>query len=231
VWSITPIVGSTLASKPTIPKGDSVWFRYTGLPDSNNQFGVKYLKASLVDYDVAESVMVKVFFPKYATNNPSDTLPNWYYYWRQTPAGLDSNIYSGPKCIASWCGYYDFSDYFYHVCPAAAETDSARCDSTSVAHIDLFAMTCRHERQHQTDYDTWWRPIGGYGQNRHLDADSDFVPSSIEPSLGLDSLNKFSNPWGADSVSDFEYRGYNSECIWLRGSADQYDWSNPGRQF
>jgi hypothetical protein len=69
VWSITPIVGSTLASKPTIPKGDSVWFRYTGLPDSNNQFGVKYLKASLVDYDVAESVMVKVFFPKYATNH------------------------------------------------------------------------------------------------------------------------------------------------------------------
>jgi hypothetical protein len=119
----------------------------------------------------------------------------------------------------------------FHVCSMAADSSGALCDSALSRHIDLFAMTCRHERQHQTDYDTWWRPIGGYGQNRHLDADSDFVPSSIEPSLGLDSLNKFSNPWGADSVSDFEYRGYNSECIWLRGSADQYDWSNPGRQF
>jgi hypothetical protein len=34
---------------------------------------------------------IDVFYPTTATNNPSDTLPNWYYYWRQTPAARPEN--------------------------------------------------------------------------------------------------------------------------------------------
>jgi hypothetical protein len=82
VWSITPITGSHFMVVPSSSRGHSVNFVFTNLPSDNDQFGNKYIKASLPRFNLAESVLVKVFFLKYAHNNPSDTLPNWYYYWR-----------------------------------------------------------------------------------------------------------------------------------------------------
>jgi hypothetical protein len=163
VWSITPIVGSTLVTKPVVPKGDSVWFRFAGLPDSNNQFGVKYLKASLVDYDVAESVMVKVFYPKDATNNP-DTQhdwPNWYYYWKQTPAYVwGHQAFGGSDCSPHKSGYYTPGDTMFHVCDSAAAAGYSECDSTTWTGVDLFAATELHENTHLNDWWAFWP--GGY---------------------------------------------------------------------
>ena len=210
-WSITPIQGSNLTTIPDPPRGDTVIFRFENLPALNNEFGRKYISASLVGYDVEDSVMVKVFFPKYATNNP-DTLhdwPNWYYYWRYTPACVVApQDFGGHACNSSTRGFYDFGLPGFNICPAAAESSGIICALADWHGIDVFAATERHENQHKIDYFAWWNPIGGYWRNRHLDADSDYVPSHIEPSLGFDSLNALSNPYAPYGIRDWEYRGY-----------------------
>lgn len=63
----------------------------TGLPEHNSAFGQKtaYLK---FNGNTVQANPYEVFFPKTATNHPSDTSnhnwPNWMYYWLQTVTPL-----------------------------------------------------------------------------------------------------------------------------------------------
>ena len=92
-WQIQGVQGSQMSATPADLRGPEVEVVFTGLPESNNEFGSKEVRASLdVDgcrMDVRQTV--DVFYPATAANNPSDTLPNWYYYWRQTPAARPEN--------------------------------------------------------------------------------------------------------------------------------------------
>lgn len=236
VWSIWDIAESDLTTDPSPAQGPGVTFTYTNLPSQNDQFGEKYIKASLPAYNVAESVLVKVFFLKYNNDNPGGVEPNWYYYWKQTSAAVGVHEYGGSECDGTRHGYYRFSEARFHICSIAAESDSILCAQSRWDGIDLFAATCRHEEQHRLDYFAWWYPIGGYIPNLHLDQDRDRCLDSIEPSLippldpNLQNTYWYRYP-GIPDFDDFEFRGYERECDWIPGAADDYDWANPGHQY
>jgi hypothetical protein len=83
-WSIWNIDGSVLTTNPSPPLGSSVTFTYTDLPHSNDEFGDKYVIASIPAYYEAESVLVRAYFPVDSdiSNHGVDTTPNWFYYWQ-----------------------------------------------------------------------------------------------------------------------------------------------------
>ncbi len=243
-WDITPITGSDLTITPL---GDSMIFRFENLPDSNNQFGRKYITTSIVNGSVRDSVMVKAYFPKYATNNPdvAHDWPNWYYYWRQTPAVVVApQTLGGDSCNINTAGYFwpwppAGPEHLFHVCPAAADSAFSDCDSTKWYGIDLFAATEKHENQHHIDWWTYWPAPYGYVQALDMDPPTppdssygDLVPDSLEgPGHLFPSLNPLLKDSDNDNQIDFEDFGYDAECSWAKGSADSTDWSKPGHQF
>ncbi len=91
-WTIPEIEGSkrtiTPASMSSTPKGRKFTVVYKGLPEDNNEFGRKTVKATLkVDSCRIEKTReVQLFYPRDEKNNPEGKYPNWYYYWKQTPA-------------------------------------------------------------------------------------------------------------------------------------------------
>ena len=91
VWSVPDIGDSSLSIEPTTKRGEDISLIYSGLPMKNSDFGEKWLKASLKidDCEISEQESFQVFFPARPSNNPNtdDTLPNWFYYWAQSPAG------------------------------------------------------------------------------------------------------------------------------------------------
>jgi hypothetical protein len=228
-WSITPIAGSILTSVPANAKGRAVVFTYSGLPDSNSQFGPKYVYAALPQYGVVESVMIKTYFPKYATNHPAPgngTTPNWYYYWGQTEADTGSHVYGGQYCGSlNEPGYYQDSSLFFHICYLASQKWPVQCAGFDTSDgIDNYAQTCLHESQHLTDFFAWWAP-GLYDSTR--DSDRDYIPNSVEPQLGYDSTMWDSD---RDGYKDWEDHALDRECDWICGD-DYEDWANPGHQF
>ena len=91
-WTIPEIEGSNRtiipASTSSTPKGRKLTVVYKGLPEDNNQFGRKTVKATLkVDSCRIEKTReVRLFYPRDEKNNPEGKYPNWFYYWKQTPA-------------------------------------------------------------------------------------------------------------------------------------------------
>jgi len=91
-WTIPEIEGSnrtiTPASTSSTPKGRKLTVVYKGLPEENNEFGRKTVKATLkVDSCRIEKTReVQFFYPRDEKNNPEGKYPNWLYYWKQTPA-------------------------------------------------------------------------------------------------------------------------------------------------
>ena len=231
-------MGSQVTCTPANAKGGAVVFKYTGLPDSNNQFGPKYVKAALPKYSVAESVMIKAYFPKTATNHPASggqVTPNWYYYWGQTLANYGTHLYSGGNCTDTTIGYYTFGESNFHVCDSASGTRILPCLSQfgwPYDGIDLFASNCRHEERHLQDYFAWWDSSGVNIYNRNLDSDTDWVKNSFEPFLTpwLDSTKWSTYDDSLKRYSDFEYRGRIANCDWYPGTADSLDWADPGQQ-
>ena len=233
LWSIWNIDGSVLTTNPTPPTGSSVTFYYTELPQHNDEFGIKCLKASLPAYDVSESVMVKVYYPKNSQNNPAGLEPNWYFYWSQTIASTGTHVYDP---TTDEIGYYRFGDHQFFIGYKAALSSWVVCAATRYDGIDFFAATCFHENEHQSYYDLWWRPLGGYLPNIHRDNDRDRCLDSKEPYLvpPLDSTLIVTYPAGYENIpnfDDWEYLGYEKECDWIKGNADSFDWSHPGHQY
>jgi len=87
-WEVQGIEGSQVTFEPPSARGSQVTIRYKGLPEENSEFGPKKLIAKLdLEGCVAEDARtVRVFYPATAKNNPEKDYPNWFYYWKQTPA-------------------------------------------------------------------------------------------------------------------------------------------------
>ena len=83
LWSLTSILGSVLLSNPDPPKGPKVDFSYTGLPQSNSEFGEKVLTAKHPSSSCFDNQTVEIFFSRDDLNNPNGETPNWYYYWNE----------------------------------------------------------------------------------------------------------------------------------------------------
>ena len=91
-WTIPEIEGSnrtiTPASASSTLKGRKLTVAYKGLPEDNNQFGRKTVKATLKmdSCNIVRTREVRLFYPRDEKNNPEGKHPNWFYYWKQTPA-------------------------------------------------------------------------------------------------------------------------------------------------
>jgi hypothetical protein len=242
-WPISPIAGSILTSVPANAKGRAVVFTYSGLPDSNSQFGPKYVYAALPQYGVAEAVLIKTYFPKRALNHPASggqITPNWYYYWEQTAAAMgtqNQRQYSGPLCSRGWAGYLDNVTFdYYHICDTSCTQSYILCDQRTWDGIDLFAAECRHEYEHLIDYALWWP--NGWIQADDLDGPDtltgyygDGIPDTLE---GYNHLYPQFSPFRIDSdsngVRDWDELCDSTKCTWNKGQGDYRDWSNPGHQ-
>jgi len=91
-WTIPEVEGSNRtiipSSASSTPKGRKLTVVYKGLPEDNNEFGRKTVGATLKvgSCILEETREVRFFYPRDEKNNPEGKYPNWYYYWKQTPA-------------------------------------------------------------------------------------------------------------------------------------------------
>ena len=259
-WSVPEIEGATRTFDPPSGKGSYLKVRYEGLPKDNNQFGIKTVHAivNVGGCQAEDSATVKLFFPRDATNNPSGDLPNWFYYWKQTPAGR-------PK--AKTCDFYTAAEPWtcarnpifrrntfrgmamptIHVCdltklgldfetifPELSLKPPYYKGLLSTKHIDTFAVAVRHEFEH------WMVNFNYRGNQPDLrilgdDLDGDGLPDRVESQFGFDfrktQTHLPNHPVAKDVGGDEEWLCYMSMLEIKIGSLDKYDWAMPGKQW
>ncbi len=232
-WTFPEIAGSDLTADPEDRRGAEVAFTYEGLPDKNSDFGRK--KVSLEFRELADRCEnppernVKVFWDLDARNNPDGSVPNWFYYWKQTSAAQGH----GDAILLDRCSYWGYFDGYDHpskanviyLCDWGEGPYSSSNDYTGkfVEGIDHYASTVLHEWTHLENYHDWWPE----GYDRSKDADGDLVPDTREASYGM-------NPTMRDTFGlgfrDVEVPAYLQEHTWPNGSCNSQDWSDPGKQ-
>ena len=238
-WDITAINGSVLTSNPDPPVGPGVTFTFTGLPADNDEVGEKLITAALPDYNSQSEIMALVFFEKTATNHPDGVTPNWFYYWGQTAASVNSpQVFGGDRCFPGTDGYFFDGpppESLFHVCNPAGFTGRIQCDNWNVRDgIDKFAAVERHENTHLTDWWLFWP--NGYNPQDDNDEPAepwpgDYIPDHLEGTPPFEQFDPHKRDSDNDTYIDFEDRGYDAECSWEWGSADQWDWTRFGHQY
>jgi hypothetical protein len=259
-WDIPEIEGSTRTIEPASGKGSRLKIRFEGLPEQNSQFGPKTVTARLnVAGCVAEdSKTVRVFFARDAQNNPDGEFPNWFYYWKQTPAakprGQAINIEYGGTTVDK-CRESNVPALFLpgqshatiHVCslkklgpdfpikfPILTLTPPYFKGWVTSKHIDSFAAAIIHEHEHfQVEFQ--YR----YGKSDAViaaeDKDQDGLPDHAERGYNMDS-KKYQTFMADDPEmkkidGDEEWLAYKAMSEIRIGQFDQYDWAKPGKQW
>jgi hypothetical protein len=209
-WTITEIEGSDLIITPGGDPPTSVTIEYSNLPEDNDQFGVKYIKVAIPAYNVADSVLVKVFFDKTSDNNPEVPYPNWYFYWGEgsepnpVVAGLPGCAYNA--LLIDRYGTTDTITGFIQIGPRASRIhyecsppggpgcygyliNGIRFGGDHVNGVDCTAEVVAHERFHKWVVLEAWAPGGSwytlYGGPRTTgpfgnDRDGDWLPNFYE---------------------------------------------------
>jgi len=218
--------------------------RYEGLPPGPTDFGLKQVTAMRGNRMVSRHVYI--FYSAPATNHPlvegdppaASQWPNWYYYWRQTPAGSGGSHTYDP--VMPYTGQTRWEN-------AWTAFIGAPCYITSPCNvwgwdgawgIDFFAWTVLHEEQHVADLQWEW---GNADRDLSYDADLDFLRSLQEPekvpgdphgSMGYnpsmfatyDDHFNYGTGW-----SDIEDWCMHRQTPWANGSVDDMDWSQNGK--
>jgi hypothetical protein len=247
VWSITPMPTCTLITEPKPPKGPYLKIIFRGLPVNNSEFGPKYVKAKLPQYSLADSEMVKIFYPKDDLNHPFINLnsnPNWFFYWkngdvihRMMNVAFDGLINSP--------GLYDSGkDTVFIGWNSAMLIPSYQINNfphtfIEAGGIDLCATTISHEQYHQ-EINNNWRPPNGIWHIRYgphpmwnpnippnlNDIDGDRLPNAYEDSIS-NALGFFRlNPDSADTYNvdgrfpGHGYRAYGDDELMARYLSD-----------
>lgn len=194
------------------------------LPDSNGSFGNYFVQAWEEHGESNMGRGIRLFFGKDGTNNPTTqgiAVPNWYYYWKQTSANYETHTYD-PNCPAPGYGYCTWAGVIT-IGPNAGGTHAWYPNHSG---IDLYALVCRHEGKHKSDYAQWW-PGGAY--NPLLDTDQDGVNDNFEAGLGYMVGDSDTDDDGhidmEDSAEDW------SLANWNVGDSDAEDWAHPGKQW
>ena len=259
-WSVPEIEGATRTFDPPSGKGSYLKVRYEGLPKDNNQFGIKTVHAivNVGGCQAEDSATVKLFFPRDATNNPSGDLPNWFYYWKQTPAGRPKGqnvrlLYGGrtvdmcaePNIPAQYipghghatihvCDLTKLGLDFETIFPELSLKPPYYKGLLSTKHIDTFAVAVRHEFEH------WMVNFNYRGNQPDLrilgdDLDGDGLPDRVESQFGFDfrktQTHLPNHPVAKDVGGDEEWLCYMSMLEIKIGSLDKYDWAMPGKQW
>ncbi|WP_296824531.1 hypothetical protein [Sulfurovum sp.] len=201
--------------------GKQVVFHFKGLPEHNSQFGkhhitVKYRSADAQCTGNAESI-IKLFYLAFAYNHPSrnsqeKNMPNWFYYWKQTPAAKPHGdnvrlLYGGRTAcncnnedVVACYGTGSFNKVFY-LCDLSRAKFKGKMQTTypildrtkqhpllgwqTTEYIDTYAVSLIHEYQHYLDEMRWQRGKSK-AQIASEDRDKDDIPDTEEPALHFD---------------------------------------------
>jgi len=207
VWSVPDIGDSNLSVEPTTKRGEHIALTYSGLPKRNSDFGEKLLKASLKvdECEITEQEPFQVFFPARPSNNPNtdDTLPNWFNYWAQSPAGqigdyvtpIITYAENHQDCSSGPAFFNESRPKDINICDLANLSTGAFTinypvisrtppyyplrDNRTAKYIDTFASAVVHEFEHLKA--AWHR--------KHAviptDADNDGLVDMMEPGLSF----------------------------------------------
>jgi hypothetical protein len=251
-WTIPEVEGSELTVQPRDPRARSwiVEVTYEGMPEDNDEFGHREVTAEFIPSTPcieAEGPVereTELRFDRDAEGNPDGKVPNWIYYWIQTPAGhglgLHTDLVYDPECDdpQDARGYTTFGYHVWlpseahpiYICPNARLEWDNRVIGRITYGIDTFGAIVAHELEHRRQYHEWWADFYDewYGRDeyeerkRAIDADGDGIPDALERALGL-------NPTRFDThrlkMSDSEYLARLAEARWRIGAADHVDWS------
>ncbi len=253
-WTIPDIPGARKAVHPTSATGPQVTVHYVGMPPDNSDFGPKTITAS-VDAEgcsATETRTVKIFFPLTASNNPQRRFPNWFYYWKQTPAarpyGQQVRIEYGARNF-NMCRYANVPAQYtpghayktIHICdlsrlgptfelvyPRIHRTWTPMYKGMQTTHfIDSFGVAVIHEFFHWRVYHNWKKG------RTYTDADNDGVPDHLEPGLNLrpDRQQTYLPVTLARIKYDEEWLAYETMRDYRDGTYKKYDWAYPGSQW
>ena len=248
-FTVDNIPGSTMQWSTQNPNGKAsvnngflcATVTFTGLPSQNTSFGLKTARV-WCDGVEQDKQNYEVFYPKEAKNHPvcsnCQACPNWYYYWKQTPAnGANTTmIYvgSGPAS-----GYEYLDNRTIKIGDVAAGTH--RVIWGAPKGIDSFAWVTRHEAKHHTQITGFWPTTWESAR----DANKNLIPDNMEatymPPRNYNSPNERTYPdevgYGDNPIRDIEdicMRSqtfpYNLDVLWNNGAADTHDWARPGKQ-
>jgi hypothetical protein len=227
-----------------IGKGETSCATYGGgLPKDNSEFGIRSIALTAPEINNEDESITKVefFYHKKTTDNPSGTVPNWFYYWKQT-VDISENIVIVYK--------EDFKNgaFLFGEENTKIYLGKRWCDSNnglpyvgeSLTGIDSFSWVVRHEYQHYIDVSEFWNnSLSNYLSHQGKagdgdDLDGDYIPNIQEKEVIKNStLPKGEYDWKKRTTLgavrfDFEdwdyYRNKNVKGIHKK------DWSNPGMQ-
>lgn len=208
---------------------------YTGLPQSNTDFGLKKARVKHSGNSAGEAKF-EVFYDAKAKNHPGGdpTHPNWFHYYKQNSGGGSYTYDPTPGARSqSGSGGGDASikigDYVhspggeYITTTTVGGRLSATGWSTTNKFYAHFVGVLAHERQHANNE----VPLGG-----STDPDSDYLSSAFEnatsntdPANGYSARGSLSgNQWDDGEV----YAGGPVEENAIKGADTKQDWANPG---
>ena len=261
-WSLPQFDPDTqVRVEPKNRRGPNLKVTLRGLPKDISGLGEKVFTASINEKKCNTSATrtVKLFFPRDAKNNPGGKLPNWFYYWKQTPAGrpkgqivaLDyggstkdlcgtagvTGIYN-PKYgykVIQICDLSKLKTPFELVFPLLDRLASNKYSGMrTVRNIDTFAVAVLHEYQHFLTDHNWYSNITPQDLPKK-DKDQDGIPDHLEPGLNFKSTmfqTYFANhPKLKNIGGDEEWLAYEIMKDHKPGSLDKYDWAYPGNQW
>ena len=258
-WTIPKIKGSKRTIVPANAKGDYIEVTYEGLPRRNSEFGKKQVAAELKvgSCQVKENYKVQFYYDLLAKNNPGKKFPNWFYYWKQTPAARPGGhkpviLYGGrtfkhcryPCVPAQYTPNYAYKSL--HICDlsklgATFESTFPVIDRSSfikwkgmrtTKFIDTYATAVIHEYKHFQHYHAW-----RYGKSVSKilseDKDKDGIPDHLEPGMKFDPKKvQTYYPVRLSKIAyDEEWLAYEAMRHHKIGSYDRYDWAAPGKQW
>lgn len=267
VWTIPDIDGATRKISPdpgsAKPKGARLTVTYEGLPEDYREFGKRTITASVALDSCATKAErdVYFFYPRDARNNPGREHPNWFYFWRQTPAarpfgyvdvrfgGTEYDLCDGEHQMAAYKPAHLFKAI--HICdlteklggdftvtlPKVSRDDLSTLltmQYVSYSHIDTFAVLVIHEFTHFNNFHTWWEHKTP-AQREEEDKDGDGIPDRLERDMGFDP-EEFQTHWYHDEDfrninGDEEFLAYESTYSYQVGTHDAHDWGKPGKNW
>ena len=211
-WTAPEKAGATISYVPASRKGPQIMITYTGLPTSNDDFGPTTITAS-VDTGACGTLTathnVRLFFPRDAKNNPGGQDPNWFYYWKQTPAcpGPATRADPAGKCgtpenrVDGAMGYYRYKrlENQYYVCDLArhgldnpfdtVQINAAEdgFDPAKTTGIDTFGVVCHHENGHYSHFrDNWFAHRAASPFSVAEDPNQNSIKDSVEAATDPD---------------------------------------------
>jgi hypothetical protein len=210
---------------------------YNGMPIHNSDFGKRSVAAEVKLNHCGKyhaGADINLFYPRDAHTSPDTTVPNWYYYWKQTSvlemgAGMDpmSLHYDAlnPRCaneahqtFVPWDSKVVDGNSFLLVKPEISicdlnampvpHTHFPVASAEIATNIDAFARQIGRQLFYHQSHKNYW-PSGWpvtYVQGYPADLDSDHFPDANEADDGYLS-NKFSThnySFGNKLYSDLE---------------------------